>query len=834
MNESVEKASKQLPVSLKVEGMHCASCVSRIERLVQSLTGNQFASVNLATGIVRFFTHEGTNIEKIVAGIENLGYSVGKDSEVLNIPEMHCASCTQKIEESIRSLPGILSIGINPVNKTARIEYLKGAFQFDQLSRTIGKAGYSVVRIIETNQNLSNSNEELLNLKKRLILAVIFALPVVAIEMVQHVFPPITPVLNQLIGESSIKYFQFIMTSILLCWPGFIFIKRGVMSLWHFSPDMNALVAIGTVSAWLYSVISTFTPSMLPKGADHIYYESAVTIVALILLGRFLEERAKGRANDSIRHLMNLTPKFAMVVRGELETETPVTEVVRGDRVRIKPGKTVPVDGLVVEGTTYIDESLISGEPIPVEKCMGSKVVGGSINQSGSILIEATNVGIESTISRIVRLIEEAQASKLPIQSLVDKITGWFVPVMILLAILTFLVWSIFGPAPSVNFALVNAVAVLIVACPCAMGLATPISIVVSTGRAASAGMLFRKGNGLERLRDIDVVVVDKTGTLTEGRPTLEAIVPSTTYSEIDLLTFASALESRSEHPIAKAIVDESSAKGIKVGNVDKFEMTVGRGVSGIVEGKAVRIGTEQFVCENLTVDRALQQEFQSRTKNGQMVQYISIDGQVGGIFVISDQLKESSIETIKAIHDFGLATMMLTGDNAQTAKSVAQSLGISEFHAGLLPEQKIKKIRDLKKLGYKIAFVGDGINDAPALSESDVGIAIGTGTDIAVESADLVLMANDMRNVANAVVLSRVTMRNIATNLFWAFAYNICLIPIAAGILYPEFQILMSPMFAAFAMAMSSLFVVGNALRLKRSKLPYSVVLSPANKNLH
>jgi heavy metal translocating P-type ATPase len=584
-------------------------------------------------------------------------------------------------------------------------------------------------------------------------------------------------------------------------------------------------VVLGTSAAYAYSVVATFLPGLLPPGMDNVYYEAAAVIVTLIMLGRYLEARAQGRTSEAIKHLMGLQAKTARVMRDGEALEIPLEQVLAGDIVQVRPGEKIPVDGEVVEGSSFVDESMITGEPVPVQKTQGAEVVGGTINKTGSFTFRATRIGADTVLAQIIRMVEQAQGSKLPIQALVDRVTAWFVPVVMAAAALTFLVWLVFGPDPALTFALVNAVAVLIIACPCAMGLATPTSIMVGTGRAAELGVLFRQGEALQSLKEVGVVALDKTGTLTQGRPDLTDFVTAPGFPDAEALRLVAAVEGRSEHPIAQAIVAAAEQRGLALPATDAFEAVPGFGVSAMVEGRKVDVGADRFMTKlGLSVADFADTAARLGTE-GKSPLYAAIDGKLAAIIAVADPIKPSTPEAIGALHALGLKVAMITGDNRRTAEAIARQIGIDEVVAEVLPDGKVEVVKHLRQAHGRIAFVGDGINDAPALAEADIGIAIGTGTDIAIESADVVLMSGDVRGVVNAIALSKATIRNIGQNLFWAFAYNVLLIPVAAGVLYPFNGTLLSPIVAAGAMALSSVFVLGNALRLRRFRAPVASV---------
>jgi P-type Cu+ transporter len=580
---------------------------------------------------------------------------------------------------------------------------------------------------------------------------------------------------------------------------------------------MNSLVAIGTGAAFAYSTVATFAPALLPEGARHVFFEAAAVIVTLILLGRWLEAQSKGRTSEAIRRLMGLQPPTARVLRDGQEQEVPAAQLLAGDIVLVRPGERIPADGEVTEGASFVDEAMITGEPVPVEKTPGARVTGGTVNGTGAFRFRATAVGGETVLSQIVRMVEQAQGSKLPIQALVDQVTMWFVPAVLAIAALTFGVWLVFGPDPALAFALVNAVAVLIIACPCAMGLATPTSIMVGTGRAAELGVLFRKGEALQSLRDVEVVALDKTGTLTEGRPTLTdlAVVPA--EDEAAILTLVAAVEAQSEHPVAQAIVAAARTRGLVLPEATAFQAVPGYGATALVDGRRVAVGADRYMAR-LSLDVApFAATAAALADQGRTPLYAAVDGRLVAALAVADPVKPGTPAALAALRAQGLHIAMVTGDNRRTAEAIARGLGIDEVVAEVLPDGKVAAVQGLREGGRKVAFVGDGINDAPALAAADVGLAVGTGTDIAIESADVVLMSGDLGAVATAFGISRATMANIRQNLFWAFAYNVALIPVAAGIFWPFGGTLLSPMLAAGAMGLSSVFVLANALRLRR-----------------
>jgi Cu+-exporting ATPase len=606
------------------------------------------------------------------------------------------------------------------------------------------------------------------------------------------------------------------LTTIVLFGPGLRFYTIGIPALLKGAPEMNSLVALGTLAAYGYSVIATFFPYFLPAGTANVYYEAAAVIVVLILLGRFLEARAKGKTGQAIRKLVGLQPKSARVERvGEIR-DLAIEQIVLGDVVHVRPGERIAVDGKVLSGSSYVDESMITGEPVPVLKSEEAQIIGGTVNGKGALVFEAGKVGRDTLLAQIIQMVEQAQGAKLPIQGLVDKITAWFVPAILIVATLTVLTWLYVGPDPALGLALVAGVSVLIIACPCAMGLATPTSIIVGTGRAAEMGVLFRKGQALQMLQETTLIAVDKTGTLTEGSPKLTDLELAEGFHEDQVLRLIAAVESTSEHPIAQAIVRAAQDKKLDIPKGENFTSLTGYGVQANVEGQTILVGADRFMTQKNVTLGHLAPIGDALGKSGKTPLYAAIDGKITAVIAVADPIKDSTRIALLALRNMGLELAMITGDNQGTADAIASELGIGHVVAEVLPEGKVKALNDLRTKGHQLAFVGDGINDAPALATADIGIAIGTGTDVAIEAADVVLMSGDLMGVVNAFDISRRTMRNIRQNLFWAFGYNILLIPVAAGIFYPISGLMLSPALAAGAMALSSVFVVTNALRLR------------------
>lgn len=816
-------------LSLPVEGMTCASCVGRVERALQAVLGVHAAVVNLATERADVTFTGPADPQAAIHAIERAGYTVRAETTELAIEGMTCASCVGRVEKALAQVPGVLEANVNLATERARVRHLAGVVATTDLEAAVEQAGYKPRRLsAETasasDQDAERREAEALELRRAVRIAAVLTLPVFILEMGSHLIPVMHHWVTGVLGQQTSWYIQFALATLVLFGPGLRFFRKGVPALLRAAPDMNSLVSVGTAAAYGYSVVATFVPDVLPAGTANVYFEAAVVIVTLILLGRTLEARAKGRTSQAIRRLVVLQARTARVERGGETVEIALDEVTTGDVVLVRPGEKIPVDGEVVEGASYVDESMISGEAAPVSKGVGADVVGGTINKTGAFSFRVTRVGANTVLAQIIRLVEEAQGSKLPIQALVDTVTTWFVPAVMAVATLTFLVWLNFGPDPALTFALVNAVAVLIIACPCAMGLATPTSIMVGTGRAAEFGILFRKGETLQALRDVSVIALDKTGTLTKGRPELTDLVPAEGFGYNEVLALVAAVETRSEHPIAEAIVAAARQMGLMLAPVESFAATPGFGASARVAGRTVTIGADRFMTQ-LGLDVAsLLPTARRLGAQGKSPLYAAIDGRLAAVIAVADPIKETTPEAIKALHALGLKVAMITGDNAATAAAIARQLGIDAAAAEVLPDGKVAALKKFRIKGARVAFVGDGINDAPALAEADVGIAIGTGTDVAIEAADVVLMSGDLRGVPNAIALSQATIRNIKQNLFWAFAYNAVLIPVAAGVLYPVNGTLLSPIFAAAAMALSSVFVLGNTLWLKRFQAPMSV----------
>ena len=739
------------------------------------------------------------------AAVQSLAFPVGG---------MTCANCSGRVERALRAEPGVAAASVNLATGIARVEFAPDATDGARLRAAVREAGYEVPEPEAPKVDLAAV--ELASLQRTLLFALALTVPLLVESMGPMLVPGGHHWMNATLGERTRGVIELLLATPVLFGAGARFFRHGWAELRTLSPGMSTLVMLGGTAAWLYSLVALVAPQVFPPGTAHYYFEAAATIVTLILLGKYLEARAKGRTSEAIRRLIGLQPRTARVVRDGVEQEVAIESVVPGDLVVVRPGERIPVDGRVEEGASFVDESMITGEPVPVEKTAGSEVVGGTVNQTGAFRLRAGRVGADTVLAQIIRLVEEAQTGKPPIQALADRIAAVFVPLVILAALATFATWLLLGPDPALNHAFVAAVSVLVVACPCAMGLATPTAIMVATGRAAELGSLFRKGPALEALAKADTAVLDKTGTLTKGRPELVA-VHVLDGGETQVLRLAASAESVSEHPLARAIVAAARARGIDWPAPETFRAEPGRGVEARCAGLDVLVGTARFLADRRVDTTGAAPLTAELARHSATPVLVAVDGRLRAVLGIADPPKDGSAEAVAALRRLGLQVVMLTGDQQEPARAVAAEVGIDEVRAEVLPADKAAEVQRLQAAGRRVVFVGDGINDAPALARADVGIALGTGTDIAVEAGDLILMSGDLRGVPNAIRLARRTMATIRGNFFWAYAYNVALIPIAAGALYPATGLLLNPMLAAAAMSLSSVFVVTNSLRLRR-----------------
>ena len=822
--EVASEAGPEPELQLRVEGMSCATCVGRVEEALGAVPGVAAVAVNLAsdTARVRLDARSPAAADALRAAVEGAGYRLATDGVTLAVDGMSCASCVGHVEEALLEVSGVLSAEVNLATGQVRVTHT-GDVPARRLAQAVEAAGYGAEVASEAGAEDAEARHaaERAALRRSVWLAAGLTLPIVVLDMGSHFVPAFAAWLEANVGTRNLYFLYFALASLVQFGPGRRFYRLGWPALLRGTPDMNTLVMLGTSAAYGYSVVATFLPGVLPEGTVHVYYEAAAVIITLILVGRLLEARARGATSQAIRRLVGLRPREARVERnGTIET-VAIDQVRVGDVLRVRPGERIPVDAEILEGETHIDESMVTGEPVPVARGPGDSVVGATVNGAATLKLRARAVGEGTLLAQIIRTVEAAQASKLPIQALVDRFTRYFVPAVIALALVTFVVWLVFGPAPALTLALVNAVAVLIIACPCAMGLATPTSIMVGTGKGAEMGVLFRGGDALQALRSVRRVAFDKTGTLTRGEPTLTDLLVAEGRDEAGVLRLVATLERDSEHPLAAAIREGARTRGIDTGTPEAVEVHAGEGIRGQVDGHTVVVGSRHFVAAAGAAEQPLVDAARELTAGGRSALWVSVDGELAALLGVADPLKPSALPTVRALQAEGIEVVMVTGDGRTTAEAIASELGIDRVEAEVLPDGKADVVAALQADGARLAFVGDGINDAPALARADVGIAIGTGTDIAMETADVVLMNDDLRGVIRALQLSRATLRNIRQNLFWAFGYNAVLLPVAAGILYPPFGILLSPMLAAVAMSASSVSVVSNALRLKRFRDP-------------
>ncbi|WP_314989682.1 heavy metal translocating P-type ATPase [uncultured Gemella sp.] len=808
-----------------VEGMSCASCAAHIEDSLKQIDNLSDVNVNLATSKLTLVRGEGidrTEVEKIV---EKLGYKLtyvsSIDERTFILEGMSCASCAKNIEDTVSSLDGIEKAVVNFATEKMVVKFDKEKLSVAEIEKKVEEAGYKAKLEIDNSvdDQAEKKQQEIDGIWKRFIYSAIFAVPVLYIAMAEMVG---LPTLGSLSPMGNPKLFSTVQLILVLpvLYLGRKFFSVGIKTLLRRKPNMDTLVALGAGAAFLYSVYSTvLVYSGDAHAAMHLYYESAAVILTLITLGKYFEGVSKSRTTNAISKLVGLVPKTANLIKDGEEHVVAVDEISTGDILLVRPGEKVPLDGVVIEGRSTVDESMLTGESIPVEKDINSKVVGASINKTGVFKMKVTKVGKDTTLSQIIKLVEDAQNSKAPIAKLADKISGVFVPIVIVLALIAGILWYFVGDA-SWSFSLKIIIAVLVIACPCALGLATPTAIMVGTGKGAEHGILIKSSEALQLAKEVNTVVFDKTGTLTEGKISVTDIMTFNNLSEEVLLQLAASVEYLSEHPLGLAIVDEAKNRNLELLEVKEFSSLTGLGISSMVDGKSVLIGNEKLMLENNIVTKDSVEKAEKYASEGKTPLFIAVDSELAGIIAVADQIKASSLETVEKLHSLGLEVVMLTGDNKKTAKVIAEKLTIDKVVSEVLPEDKANEIKKLQAQGKKVAMVGDGINDAPALVQAEVGIAVGTGTDVAIDAADIVLMKPDLNSVVNAIVLSKKTITNIKENLFWAFFYNVIGIPFAMGVFYIFGGPLLNPMLAGAAMSFSSISVVLNALRLKRVKL--------------
>jgi len=806
-------------IDLPVVGMSCASCASTIQRGLGGLAGVEKASVNFANSKATvFYEPKLVKPEDLIRSIRQSGYDVGTASIAIPVQGMECASCVQSVEKALLGTRGVTKAAANLATEKVRVEYIPSEINIREIKKVIEGAGYKVLEIPHDEEMRDVERivreKEYKALKRKFFIGLILALTIF-LGSSTHWLPFIPGILSNF-------YVLWALATPVQFWIGRQFYKGAWGAFKHRNADMNTLIAVGTSAAYFYSVAATVFPSFFASAGvePKVYFDTSAVIIVLILFGRLLEAKAKGQTSEAIRKLVGLQPKTARVIREGGELDIPVEEVVVGDLVVVRPGEKIPVDGMVKEGKSSVDESMITGESIPARKKSGDEVIGATINKTGSFRFEATKVGKDTALAQIIKLVQDAQGSKAPIQRLADIIAGYFVPIVISIALVSFVVWFNFGPQPALTFALLNFVAVMIIACPCALGLATPTAVMVGTGKGAEYGILIKGGESLEIAHKIDTIVFDKTGTLTKGEPEVTDILPLGSLSADAILRFAGSAEKASEHPLGEAILKKAEERKIDLIDPVDFNAVEGHGIEAHVEGRSILLGNKRLMGDRGVEVGDMEDKAVRLATEGKTPIYIAVDGKLSGLVAVADTLKENSPQAVQKLKNLGLQVIMLTGDNKKTAAAIAEKAGIERVISEVLPEDKVLEIKRLQSGGKKVAMVGDGINDAPALAQADIGIAIGSGTDVAVEASDITLIRDDLDGVVSAIDLSKKTIKTIKQNLFWAFFYNTAGIPVAAGILYPFFGILLNPMLASAAMAFSSVSVVSNSLRLRRIKL--------------
>ncbi|MCJ0553026.1 heavy metal translocating P-type ATPase [Enterococcus cecorum] len=806
-----------------IKGMHCASCAQNVERTIKALPGVKRANVNLASEKLTVdYEQSQVNVDDMAQAVKGIGFELVKpsDTEVFGIQGMGCASCVAKIEQATRKLPGVASANVNLATEKLSIEYNHQELTANEIMQAVKEVGYQafILKKDDEEKLAQEKQAAIQQMWRRFFLSLVFTAPLLYLSMGHMIGLPLPGFLHPSTSPIAFVTAQLVLTLPVLYF-GRSFYLNGFKMLFKGHPNMDSLVALGTSAAFIYSLVGTFAVYQgQAEFAMHLYYESAAVILTLITLGKTFEAISKGKTSEAIKELLALAPKKAVVLKDGKEKLVDIAQVAVGDVILVKPGERIPVDGVITEGRSTVDESMLTGESMPVEKQVGDTVIGASINKTGSFQFKATKVGEDTTLSQIVQLVEEAQGTKAPIAKLADQVSAIFVPVVMSLAILAGLAWLIFGHSGLV-FALTIMISVLVIACPCALGLATPTAIMVGTGKGAQLGVLFKNGEALETAQEIQTIVLDKTGTITKGQPEVRDIQTFANFTTEEMLYLAASVEKRSEHPLAQAILQAAKEAQITLGQAFEVHTVTGQGIQAKVDETQVLLGNEKLMQSFDIEIEAVQAQVAQLSSQGNTVMYVASQGELIGLIAVSDPVKTSSPQAIQALQKMGLEVVMLTGDNEQTAQAIAKQAGITQVISQVLPDQKSQVIQELQAQGKKVAMVGDGINDAPALAQANVGIAIGTGTDIAIESADIVLMRGDLNGVVSALRLSKATMRNIKENLFWAFAYNVLGIPVAMGLLHLFGGPLLNPMLAGAAMSFSSVSVLLNALRLKRFK---------------
>lgn len=804
--------------NFKIDGMSCSACANRIEKTINKLDGVNIAAVNFTTETLNVeFDENKLNSKKIETVVEKIGFKIKRNLKTytFKVEGMSCSACANRIEKVTQKLDGVDSSVVNFATEKLTIKIDEDIIGYPQIKSIVNKAGYKLIK----EENKKNNNKKLDEkrfLLIRFIVSLAFSVPLLIITMGHMVGIPLPHVIDPMMNPLNFAIIQVILTLPVML-IGYKFYTVGIKNLFKLSPNMDSLIAISTLAAFIYGIFGIYKINIGEiEYAMHLYFESAAVILTLITLGKYLEAISKGKTSEAIKTLMGLSPKTATIIRDEKEVVISIEEVIVGDIILVKPGEKLPVDGEIISGNTAIDESMLTGESIPVEKNIGSKVIGASINKSGFIKYKATKVGKDTALAQIIKLVEDAQGSKAPIAKLADIISSYFVPTVIILSILSSLAWLIAGE--SAIFSLTIFISVLVIACPCALGLATPTAIMVGTGKGAENGVLIKGGEALETTHKINTIVFDKTGTITEGKPVVTDIVANN-FSQDEILIFASSAEKGSEHPLGEAIVKEALNKNLEFKALTEFNAIPGHGIEVKIEDKKILLGNKKLMIEKNIDINLLSKDSDRLANEGKTPMYIAIDGVLGGIIAVADTIKPTSKEAIASLHKMGIKIAMITGDNKKTADAIAKQVGIDLVLSEVLPEDKANEVKKLQDKNQKVAMVGDGINDAPALAQADIGIAIGSGTDVAIESADIVLMRSNLMDVTTAIKLSKATIKNIKENLFWAFGYNVLGIPVAMGILHIFGGPLLNPMIAAAAMSLSSVSVLLNALRLKNFK---------------
>ncbi len=828
-NSSQETVHVQIPIV----NLDCATCALTIEKGVKQLDGVKKISVNVATGNAYVeYKPSITNSKQIIDAIKRSGYRTGQSTLTLKIGGMYCASCVTKIEKDLSSKPGVISASVDLASETALVQYIPSEVNISEIKNSIESLGYTVRdgaggeagekhREGETRDESEIAHEqEYKKLMHKFIFAAVVSVPVVFFS-----YPNLFGISDLMrIGSASAEYISLAMavvSLIVMFYSGSQFFTGAIAAFRSRSANMNTLVASGISAAWLYSTVAVLFPEAFPsKVLAGQFYDVVAVVIALVILGLALEVRAKGKSSEAIKKLIGLQAKTAKVVRGDKEMDIPVEEVVLDDIVIVRPGEKIPVDGVVIDGSSTIDESMITGEPIPVEKRSGDEVIGATINKTGSFKFKATKVGKDTALAQIIGMVQQAQSSKAPIQRVVDEISGYFAPAVMILAVVSFIIWYDFGPQPNLVFALIVLVTTLVIACPCALGIATPISLMVGVGKGAENGILIRSGAALETAQKLDTIVLDKTGTITKGKPALTDVIAVNGFGENEILSLAASVEKASEHPLAEAIINGAQERKLPIDETESFDAIPGKGVEAEVKGRHVLLGNSKLMKELSIEIRALDEKTRQLGEDGKTPMYVAVDKRLAGIVAVADTIKEDSKTAVAQLQKMGLEVVMITGDNELTAKAIARQVGITRVFADVLPEDKAHNVQKIQMEGKKVAMVGDGINDAPALAQADIGLAIGTGTDVAIEASDITLIKGNLGGVVAAIDISRATMKNVRQNLFGAFFYNVLGLPVAMGVLYPFFGILLSPIIAGAAMAFSSVTVVTNANRLRAYKM--------------